>query len=349
VTVSPGFPAAGSFRTFRRGPIGWLCAGLCVLGAALVAYEFADVIRVFPGPAVLALVLLLVTVGIGVAVLRRVRPIQAPPRLWVWSGVAWGGTAAVGCAIVANTGLSGIWAKSAGIEFASRWGAALTAPLNEELLKLSGVALIALVARQLVRGPLDGFFLGAFTGLGFQVVENWTFAMNSLITGGGVNETAEVLQSFATRVVLTGLGSHWTMSAVAGTGIGVLLAHHGPPVRRRTVPAVCCVLTAMAMHWQFDAPFLNSVAGIGAKTAVNFVVAAGLYLTLRRGVLRRARRFLDSPESPYSVDLLTRRSRRRTLLAVPAAQRSALAGRATGHLTVVEEHAANALDGRVWN
>jgi RsiW-degrading membrane proteinase PrsW (M82 family) len=333
--------ARASWWSFRRRAAGWLCAALCLLGAVLIGYDFAAVVRVFPGSAVLAFVFLLITVGIGMAVLRRVRPIRSPSRVWAWSGVVWGATAATGCAIVANTGLNAIWFKTAGIQFGSRWAAALTAPLNEELLKLAGVLLIALVARQLVRGPLDGFFLGAFTGLGFQVVENWTYAMNSLLIGGGVDAAANVYQSFAARVLLTGLGSHWAMTAVAGTGVGILLAHQGPPARRRILPAVGCLLTAMGMHWLFDSPLLGSAGGVGVKTAINFLIAAGFYLTLGRGVRRRARDFLHSPGNTFSAELLTRRSRRHALLRLPPAQRATIGARAGGYLEVVEEHAAN--------
>lgn len=338
MTAASGYTALR--RSFARRPVGRLRVALCVLGLALIVFEFAPIIRVFPGPALLALLLLLFTLGIGVAVLGRVRPFRAPPRGWAWSGAAWGATAATGCATVANSGLQGIWFKTAGIDFGSQWAAALTAPLNEELLKVSGVVLIALGARQLVRGPLDGFFLGAFTGLGFQVMENWTYAMNSILSGGGVNGDNEVLQSFTTRVVLTGLGSHWAMSAVAGTGIGILLAHNDKPVRRRIIPAVLCLLTAMGMHWLFDAPLLSSAPGLAGKVAINFLVAVGFYVVLRRGARRRARAFLLSPETPLSIDLLTRRSRRRALRRVPPARRPAAALRAAGYLAVVEEYAA---------
>ncbi|MGS2586027.1 PrsW family intramembrane metalloprotease [Streptomyces hebeiensis] len=343
--TGPALPAAYTAvrRSWRRGPARWLGGGLCLLGALLTLVEFAAVIRVFSGPASLALLLLLFTVGIGVAVLGRVRPFRPPPRAWAWSGVAWGATAAAGCAIVANTGLQGIWAKTTGIAFASRWAAALTAPLNEELFKLAGVALIALGARSRVRGPLDGFFLGAFTGLGFQVVENWTYAMNSVLMGGGVDGSADVLRSFLTRVLVTGLGTHWALSAVAGTAVGILLAHDDR--RRRAGPAVLCVLTAMGMHALFDAPVLTSAAGIVAKVALNFLIAAGFYLTLRHRARRRARAFLRSPRTDLSLTLLTRRSRRRALRTLPPARRPAAERRAQSYLDLVEEVAADSTRG----
>ncbi|MFE2944083.1 PrsW family intramembrane metalloprotease [Streptomyces sp. NPDC059255] len=326
--------------SWRRRPARWAFAAVCLLGLALLLDDFGPVVRVFPGSALLALVLLALTVSVGTAVLGRVRPFRAPPPGWAWSGVLWGATAAAGCALVANTGLQGIWSKSAGIGFGSRWAAALTAPLNEELLKLCGVVLIALVARPLVRGPLDGFFLGAFTGLGFQVMENWTYAMNAILLGGGVHGTAEVSQSFATRVMVTGLGSHWAMTAVAGTGVGILLSHDDRPVRRRIAPAAACVLTAMGMHWLFDAPLLDSAGGLGVRVGVNFLIALGFAVVLRHRARRRARAFLLSPRTPLSVDLLTRRSRSRALRGLPPARRAAAAARASAYLAVVEEQAA---------
>ncbi|MFJ2178645.1 PrsW family intramembrane metalloprotease [Streptomyces sp. NPDC087851] len=340
-------PAASRLRSliasvrgsWRRRPAHWAFGVLCLLGLLLLLHGFAPVVRVFPGSALLALVLLALTVSVGTALLGRVRPFRPPPAGWAWSGVLWGATAAAGCAVVANTGLQGIWYKSAGIDFGSQWGAALTAPLNEELIKLAGVALIALAAPALVRGPLDGFFLGAFTGLGFQVMENWTYAMNAILLGGGVRGSADVSQSFVTRVVVTGLGSHWAMTAVAGTGVGILLAHGDRPVRRRIAPAAACVLTAMFMHWLFDAPLLDSVAGLATKVAVNFFIALTLYLVLRHRARRRARAFLLSPGTPLSPDLLTRGSRRRALRGLPPARRPAAEQRAAAYLEVVEEQA----------
>ncbi|MEV7091037.1 PrsW family intramembrane metalloprotease [Streptomyces sp. NPDC093085] len=325
--------------SWRQWPAVWAFTVLCLIGLFLLLRDFGPVIRVFPGSALLALVLLAVTLGIGEALLSRLRPFRAPPPLWAWSGILWGATAAAGCAVTANTGLQGVWYRTAGIGFGAEWAAALTAPLNEELLKVCGVALIALAARPLVRGPLDGFFLGAFTGLGFQAMENWTYAMNALLLGGGVDGTTDIAQSFVTRVGVTGLGSHWAMTAVSGTGVGILLAHDDRPMRRRIAPAAGCLLTAMGMHWLFDSPLLGSTGGLVAKVAVNFLIALGFALVLRHRARRRARAFLLSPGTPLSIDLLTRRSRRDALLRLEPARRPAAEQRASAYLGVVEEQA----------
>ena len=47
-----------------------------------------------------------------------------------------------------------------GASFAFDWGAALTAPINEELAKGAGVLLLLVLAPRLVRSPFDGLILG---------------------------------------------------------------------------------------------------------------------------------------------------------------------------------------------
>ena len=332
-TTTP--PAAQAVRR-SRSPRGlwWPIGAGCAFGVAVIVNDFGSVVRVFPAAGRLALALLVITAVVGVAVLCRVRPIQPPPRWWAWTAVLGGATAATGCAVLANTGLQAVWARAAGIHFAARWSAALTAPLNEELLKLCVVVLLALAAPWLVRGPLDGFVLGAFTGLGFQVMENWTYALNAILLGGGINEATAVFQSFVGRVVFTGLGSHAAMTAVAGTAVGIVAAGG------RTALAAGCVLTAMAMHFLFDAPLLGGVLGLLAKVLVNFVIAAGCYLALRHAYRRRARAYLRSPDSAFSEALLTRRSRRRVLRRLPAHQQAAARAHAAADLAVLEDRSA---------
>src|SRR5262249_59176163 len=118
---------------------------------------------------------------------------------------------------------NGLWAKSAGVKFASDWSASLSEPLNEEVLKLCGVAMVALAAPLVINGPLDGLIYGALTGLGFQAVENITYGLNAVVMSGGTTPDSAVLNSALLRVGSTCIGSHWTMTAVAGGGVGYLI------------------------------------------------------------------------------------------------------------------------------
>jgi len=292
---------------------------LCVIGAGLTAWAFHRVPAVFPAATVLAAVLQLPLLFLGWWLLRLARPLIAPARTWSAAAVIWGATAATGCALSANQGLTGLWAKAAGVEFASNWSAALTAPVNEELLKVAGVALIVLAAPRAIRGPLDGMIYGALVGLGFQVMENFTYSLNFIPQTGATDPGAAVAISAVIRVALTALGSHWAMTAVAGAGVGYLAARG---LRGGAPPAAACLAAAMAMHLLFDAP--GPGLAILLKVLVNFVVVLTFYLSLRRGYRARARAVLARRVAAGAVPgveaptLLTRRSRRRRQRLVPA-------------------------------
>jgi protease PrsW len=323
-----------SIRTVRIS-----AALLCIFGAAVVLRDFISLLLVFPQEAALAIVLELPLVLIGFALLRRLRPTRAPALLWSAAALVWGATAAPGCALLANQGLAGLWAKSAGIKFASDWSASLSAPLNEELLKLCGVVMVALAAPLAVNGPLDGLVYGALTGLGFQAVENVTYGMNAILMSGGTRPDRAVLDSALLRVGTAGLGSHWTMTAVAGAGAGYLILHTR---RRRLIrdasragltgrqpadaqtagpgyglllAAAACLVAALGMHLLFDAPAL----AIAFKVAVNFGIVAIFYLLLSSAFLHRAREALAAAvaaglvSTPDAASVLSRRRRRREL------------------------------------
>jgi RsiW-degrading membrane proteinase PrsW (M82 family) len=274
----------------RLAPIAVTVALLaCLFGLGVLAYAYHDLVRVFPAAAALAGFLLLLTLGVGYLLPRRFRPVVAPAHVTSLMCVGWGMTAAAGCAIPANTGLGGIWAKTLGVDFADTWGAASTAPFNEETLKLCGVLILALIASRAIHAPIDGWVYGALVGLGFQVMENLLYALNTILLDGATDPGASVDASFVARVAITGWGSHWAMSAVAGTGIGYLVARDGRPLGRRVAVAVGCWMTAMGMHWFFDAPLLPGWRGTVLKVAVNLAIALLVYRTARRHYLARFR------------------------------------------------------------
>jgi protease PrsW len=314
-------------------------AVVCVFGAVVLAYEFFRYLAVLPADAAVAFAVELPVAVVGGWVTGRLRPVHAPPLIWSAAAIIWGAAAATGCALLANQGLSGLWAKSAGPAFAANWAASLTAPLNEELLKVCGVVLVVLAAPQVIRGPLDGMVVGALTGLGFQAAENVTYGLNAVALGGAVDPARAVLGSAGYRIGVTGLGSHWAMTAVAGAGVGYLVRRG----RAGLPTAVACLVTAMAMHLLFDAPYVPLVVKVG----LNLIVVAALYLTLRRGYLVRTRDFLAGQVTAgvltrsQAGDLASRSGRRRALRqAAPGAERARLSAQQQGVLAELDAAAA---------
>jgi len=273
--------AAGSIRAVR-----FSAAALCIFGAVVLTTQLLRYLTVFPTGVAAAAALELPLLLVGFVAFRLLRPVRLPPVEWSAAALIWGATAAAGCALLANRGLIGLWFKGAGVPFASGWSDALSAPLNEELLKVCGVVMIALAAPQVINGPLDALIYGALTGLGFQVTENVIYGLSNIVLSGAANPGQAVLNSALVRVGTTGPGSHWTMTAVAGAGLGYLVerSRRGGPV----VPAIACLLLAISMHLLFDVPRVI----VEIKVGVNFVIVAALYVILRHAFMERAHELL---------------------------------------------------------
>ncbi|WP_231640847.1 PrsW family intramembrane metalloprotease [Nocardiopsis sp. NRRL B-16309] len=259
-------------------------------GLLVLLGQLSGSARVFPGEVVLALVLAAATFAFGFWLFRRIRPVRTPDRFPCAVAALWGLTAATGAAVIANSALRSAWSSVLGLDLATAWGAALTAPFNEELLKLAGVVLVATAFPRALRGPADGFVLGALAGLGFEVTENLLYAVSAIVQSGATAGALSVVQSAVLRVGVTGPGSHWAMTAVAGTALGLLAPVAWRPPPGRAAAATGLVLLAMAMHWLLDAPvFGNTVPVILAKVLVIFTAAMLVYLAARRDHRRRVR------------------------------------------------------------
>ncbi len=284
MTAQPVGPASTADRSLR---VVRVTAGvLCGFGGAIMIWTFFQFVLVFPAPTVLAIALELPLLVAGFLLVRVLRPVRNPPLLWSAAATVWGGSAAIGCALLANQGLISLWAKTAGVGFASNWSSPLSAPLNEEVLKLCGVVMVVLAAPGLIKGPLDGMVFGGLTGLGFQVVENVTYGLDSIVQSGATDPVRAVTNSYLVRLS-TAVGSHWAMTAVAGAGIGYLVLYGRS--RRGVTGAVACLAVAMGMHLLFDAPRLL----IGIKVTVNLVVVAAVFVCLNGSYLARAREAVD--------------------------------------------------------
>jgi RsiW-degrading membrane proteinase PrsW (M82 family) len=337
MTARQALPAAPdrSLRIVRL-----TAAVLCGVGGAIIIWTFFQFVRVFPVPTVLAIVLELPLLVAGFLLVRVLRPVRNPPLLWSAAATVWGGSAAIGCALLANQGLISLWAKTAGVSFASNWSSPLSAPLNEEVLKLCGVVMVVLAAPGLIRGPLDGMVFGALTGLGFQVVENVTYGLDSIVQSGATDPVRAVTNSFLVRLS-TAVGSHWAMTAVAGAGIGYLVLYGRS--RRGVAGAVGFLAVAMGMHLLFDAPRLL----IGIKVTVNFVIVAAVFVWLDESYLARARDVLRRyavagfVTEDEAAGLLSRAGRLRALRrADDADDRDAVRARQQDVLERVEDDAA---------
>lgn len=237
--------------------------------------------------------------------LRHQNRYTAQPGTLLAAAFAWGGLAATfWIALPANTALLEIWTKLGGTAFASDWAAGLTAPVNEEFGKALGLVLLIGLAPRLVRGAYDGFIIGAFIGLGFQVFEDVLYVYNGAAQTFGTDQIGSSLQVFLLRGA-AGIVSHALFSAIFCAGLMWVLGR--TPGERNVPRGVLTMLTAMVFHFAWD-DMAGLSGGIGAlAVTLPFVIAAVELVTLFY-VLRHAAtqervwiRMLLQPESDAGV------------------------------------------------
>ena len=170
------------------------------------------------------------------------------PRDLAASGFVWGFVAATGAfALYANGAVISLYAKAFGASFAFDWGAALAAPIDEELAKGAGVLLLLVLAPKLIRSPFDGLILGAFVGLGFQISEDISYAWI-----GPANSFGDIGVAWSTIVArtLSSIPSHWMYTGIFGAGLIWFVGRPDVPARRRLGASL--MLTAILMHGLWD-------------------------------------------------------------------------------------------------
>jgi len=230
--------------------------------------------------------------------LRRQNRYTAQPAGLLATGFVWGAVAATfWIALPANTALLEIWTKLLGPTGANTWAAGLSAPIDEEWGKALGLILLIALAPRLVRSAYDGFIIGAFIGLGFQVSEDVLYAYNNATASFGVDQLESSLFILALRGFV-GITSHALFSAVFCAGVMWILGR--VPGERRVGLGIAACLAAMFLHFAWDD------AG-GLFGGVPFLTIFGPYLILMPlaiVVLLVVRRLASSKEREWMRELL---------------------------------------------
>ncbi|MEU4414223.1 PrsW family intramembrane metalloprotease [Nocardia salmonicida] len=219
---------------------------------------------------------------------------------------AWGGFAATwAMASYANTALIGIYGKLFGYAWARDWGAALAAPFTEETAKGFGLLLLIALAPRLVRTAFDGFVLGAFLGLGFEILEDISYGLNSGASQFGANQVDASLGTVLLRVV-TGATGHMIYTALFCAGLVYLLGRPAQP--RRVGRGLLLIATAMLLHgvWDAQANFSSSGAAAIGLIVLQMVVALSVAILVFRVTVTREREFLAAILAPeVAADTVT--------------------------------------------
>lgn len=186
----------------------------------------------------------------GAWLLSRINYFHTPTPRTAALAILWGGFAAIGFSLLANTAIHNHFAARGR---ADSWS--LFAPLTEDPAKDIGIVIVLLLAGTRPRSALDGLVVGSFVGLGFETTESLTRAINNAIAFYPAGQR-DNLGSLATDVIHEVLRNSWTghivLTGIAGFGIGYLLTARGRSTVRRGAVAVSLILLAAAGHWLWN-------------------------------------------------------------------------------------------------
>jgi RsiW-degrading membrane proteinase PrsW (M82 family) len=223
---------------------------------------------------------------------------KLPAKLMVVAFLYGGFAATWNMAANANDAILALYAKSFGQAWALDWGAGLSAMFTEEWAKGFGLLLLIALAPRQVRTAFDGFILGAFIGLGFQIIEDIAYALTSAGSEFGANQIGASLGTIVLRMV-SGVGAHIVYSAIFGAGLIYLIGRPAEP--RRVGRGLLLVVTAMLLHGAWDTA--TAVAGrsvLGTLGLLLATIIAALFIASRvyKVTVTREREFLQDVMAP---------------------------------------------------
>ncbi|MGE3288352.1 MAG: PrsW family intramembrane metalloprotease, partial [Pseudonocardia sp.] len=222
---------------------------------------------------------------------------RTPARLAVAAFLVGGFGAAFAMALPGNAAVMSLYTKAFGQAFAADWQAAFTAPIVEESSKGVAFLLVMGLAPVVVRTLYDGLIVGAYTGLGFQVLEDVLYGQNSAAAHFGADQAQSVLGTFVLRS-LTGVASHALYTALFAAGLIYLIGTVAQP--RRLGRGTALVLAPVVLHGVWDSlGALTDGTGWAAVLMVGVTVVSLVLVgvTLRLGGARE-RGFLRAVLQP---------------------------------------------------
>jgi protease PrsW len=276
--------------------------------------------------------------------LRRSDRYSTIPGSLAIAAFVYGGFAATGAfALYGNNSMRSLWGKGVSQAFAFDWSAALTAPVVEELAKGSGLILLLAIAPKIIRTPFDGLIVGAFLGLGFQIIENIGYITASAAAGFGADQTGAIAPTLGVRI-FAGIASHWAYSAIFCAGLVYFVGRPDAPAQRGK--GLGLIALAMLIHgtWDAAAALAAGSPALGLLSQVGLpVLLLGVLVAVYRSTAKTERSVLPEILAP-EVELGIVRAEEVDALVAPRKERRAFVKAAHGHRDrVVAKHVLHAV------
>jgi RsiW-degrading membrane proteinase PrsW (M82 family) len=303
----------------------WLLLLFLAAGLYTFGYILLTGLRVVPVTTVVGLAAWTIYTLPILLFLRSLDLFEQHPRPGYFLAFAWGGLGAVHLAIQANGAVFSLCAKLVSPEFCVKWGAAMAGPTDEEPLKLLGVILLVLVARNQFRTVSSVMAFGALSGLGFQVVEDLSYTLNGAYNSASPDQIGPVLQNFIVRGIICGAWSHTAYTAITAYGAGYFIVHRDEPLPKRLLVAGGALLVAWTLHFFWNSPLLGELLDHGPLLFLLYFPLKGLPVVLAALLLWRVARREEGEHLRalaahfVAEDLIT--AEERTILGAPALRR----------------------------
>ncbi len=248
-----------------RQPAFWLFLALLGIGGYLFLNE-QSIFSQLPTALALSWGLVLIYAVPVFLLVYRLDLFEREPKLMLAAALIWGGVIAVSLAGYANDAWLSVLGKIAPADFTSDWGAAVVAPVTEEILKLTGVVCLFLIVPAEFDGVMDGFVYGAMVGLGFTVVEDVSYFIQATAAFGGADQAGPVLDTFFIRIVAGGLYSHVLFAGLTGMGFAYFVTRRQESFSKRLFVFGALVVAGAGAHFVWDSPWMASVLDIAPGT-----------------------------------------------------------------------------------
>ena len=260
-----------------RNPCFWIFVALVAWGAFQMWKQLSQVNLEFTTQLSSVVLLGLYGLILGLIFLKVDRYGGQPGRL-LTAALLWGGVAAVfGMAIPANDALSEIYGKVFGQAFVIDWWAAFSAPIVEETSKAAGFLLLLGLAPGRIRSVWDALLVGAFLGLGFEILEDLIYTFNAAAGSSGADQVQAALQMFFVRSG-TGFFSHAIYTALFCSGLIYLIGT--PALPRSTGRGILLMVAAVISHGVWDgAGAIANGGGAAILVSAGIVVVMALVFT----------------------------------------------------------------------
>lgn len=310
-SVAPAAPAPRGGRRPGAGRVLLAVLGFTVLGLVSLFVIAYLVSGLGATSVIIAAILALVPLGIVFWGVRWIDRWEPEPRVALAFAFLWGAGASVFIALAVDAEIQSIVAAAGGPGAAAEFlGAAVQAPIVEEVAKGLGVFLLFLGVRRRFDGPVDGIVYAAVVAGGFAFTENILYFGVAFVEGGPLGET------FFVRGLMSPF-AHVMFTAAIGLALG-FAARRG--ARFPVFAFVVGLMPAIALHafWNGALFFVGDFYGYYLLVQVPmFVIAVAIVSLLRAQEGRVIGERLAEYAAvgwfhPQEVAMLASRSGRRT-------------------------------------